>query len=1074
MVFWRLCWLSCFVALCMAYQELHVGDDPIVLDPSEAVKAIREGETEFWVGAYHVCDVQIIEFSNHVHMTMDGLEYGWFDDDEDVLFEAHLCGTPELRVTMAIDDGKLHGSIDLPDGAEASLSSDGLFEAHEAAGFEYEQYQNEEVEAWEAKVMEFLAQSEAEEENLPEEKRRKLQSLSPGEVDVHLKLEIDSSMVDQLGSAFAAARYCVELTALINRDAFIDLGFNLVVAEINIHSSRIANCGGDCHRAGLYLRTIQRTPAPANVNLVHALSYSVSGGVAFLNGLYSRQHAYAVSGLSGGRSAGNFGKWDKVVYAHELGHNFGSPHTHAYSPIIDNCGNVYRRGCSSTRSTIMSYCHLCSGGLNNIDYGWHPRVEQLIHQVYDRNERRGRSPMQDVSSCLSFSGNVPDNGLPFVLYRGSTCISGGIDTSSCGSACRINSCRTDAMWYWDATSSRVRSGKNADYCWSTNSGCTGISLQRCSSSSSSQRFTMSTQGVSSNQCGAVRVSGSSVSFSSNNDRANRYCLVGGNPDGSSGGDDNLEELTCNVQAFGRTNSLPRGEKHFSFTATQSSTVTFTTCGSAYDTMLDIQTMSGTRIIQGDDEGDCGRQTVLSINAVAGTTYRIILSGYNGHTGIYTMEAQCPNVPGGGDDSSDDNDRYVPPAGCTCVPVDHPSWGRIDSCVSPAMSGFEPFCYVTGSCAKEPSSSVPGAFWADCVIDDGSDPAVDCVGSWSEYGSCSATCGGGVQSRTYTIITNAENGGSQCPHVNGATQTRTCNNDACPSNVIECGGAVTGSTRGLSSQIGNPSGEATFEFTADGSLVTFDLCGSRFDTYLRILDTSGSEIAYNDDHGNQCDNPRHNYASFLEVQLQAGVYTVVVEGYNSNEGDFELDVKCGSADGDDENTIACGETVRGSTRGQSSSIGSRSGEMTYQFVATSTEYTFDACQSTYDSLLRVYSGAPSSGNQIASNDDHRGRCPRGSRRTASHLTVSTTVGQTYTLLIEGYGRSEGSYVVTAQCGGQQSGPMDLCGHTCAQVVDAMAPCTSTWSEGCGSQTPPPGFTADSTLFDLCPAQCPFEG
>merc|ERR1711994_289961 len=629
-------------------------------------------------------------------------------------------------------------------------------------------------------------------------------------------------------------------------------------------------------------------------------------------------------------------------------------------------------------------------------------------------------------------------------------------------------------------SSKVRSVKNPDYCWSTNSGCTGISLQRCSSSGSSQRFTMSTQGVSSNQCGTVRASGSSISFSSNNARANRYCLSGGNPDSSSGGDDSLEELTCNAPRSGRTNSLPRGEKHFSFAATQSGTVTFTTCGSQYDTMLDIQTMSGTRIIQGDDEGNCDRQTILSINAVAGTTYRIILSGYNGATGIYRMEAQCSNV-GGGDDSSDsdDNDRYVPPAGCTCVPVDHPSWGRIDSCTSPANSGFEPFCYVTGTCAKQPSSSVPGSYWADCVIADGpSDPAVncvgswsgygscsatcgsgvqtrtytittnaanggsqcpqvngatqtrtcnngacptavDCVGSWSGFGSCSATCGGGVQSRTYTITTNAENGGSQCPQVNGATQTQTCNNDACPSNSIECGGAVSGSTRGLSSQIGNPSGEATFEFTTDGGIITFDLCGSRFDTYLRILDTSGSEIAANDDHGGQCDNPRHEYASYLERQLPAGEYTIVVEGYSSNEGDFELDVKCRSADEDDENIIACGETVRGSTRGQSSSIGSRAGEKTYQFVATSTEYVFDACQSTYDSLLRVYSGMPSSGNQIASNDDHRGRCPRGSRRTASYLTVPTTVGKLYTLLIEGYGRSEGNFVVTAQCG-QQSG------------------------------------------------------
>merc|ERR1719195_758204 len=70
----------------------------------------------------------------------------------------------------------------------------------------------------------------------PEFGRRNLQTLSPGQVDVHLKLEIDFSMVQAFGSAFAAARYGVELTALVNRDAFFDLGFNLIVAEININS----------------------------------------------------------------------------------------------------------------------------------------------------------------------------------------------------------------------------------------------------------------------------------------------------------------------------------------------------------------------------------------------------------------------------------------------------------------------------------------------------------------------------------------------------------------------------------------------------------------------------------------------------------------------------------------------------------------------------------------------------------------------------------------------------------------------------------------------------------------------
>ena len=58
-------------------------------------------------------------------------------------------------------------------------------------------------------------------------------------------------------------------------------------------------------------------------------------------------------------------------FMHELGHNFGTGHTHdsGYNPVIDTCGTSCPAQLPLPKSsTIMSYCHGCSGGYNNMDY----------------------------------------------------------------------------------------------------------------------------------------------------------------------------------------------------------------------------------------------------------------------------------------------------------------------------------------------------------------------------------------------------------------------------------------------------------------------------------------------------------------------------------------------------------------------------------------------------------------------------------------------------------------------------------------------------------------------------------
>ena len=111
-------------------------------------------------------------------------------------------------------------------------------------------------------------------------------------------------------------------------------------------------------------------------DLGHFLSgRGLGGGVAWLPGICNGSFAYGLSANLNGSFPypiinHSHDNWDIMVVSHELGHNFGAPHTHQVTPPIDGCGNG---DCSEAfGGTIMSYCHICPGGLSNIVVRFHP------------------------------------------------------------------------------------------------------------------------------------------------------------------------------------------------------------------------------------------------------------------------------------------------------------------------------------------------------------------------------------------------------------------------------------------------------------------------------------------------------------------------------------------------------------------------------------------------------------------------------------------------------------------------------------------------------------------------------
>lgn len=104
--------------------------------------------------------------------------------------------------------------------------------------------------------------------------------------------------------------------------------------------------------------------------------------------------------------------------------------------------------------------------------------------------------------------------------------------------------------------------------------------------------------------------------------------------------------------------------------------------------------------------------------------------------------------------------------------------------------------------------------------------VNCVtGAWSDWGTCSASCGGGTQTRNLAVITPAANGGTPCPSI--LTETQPCNNTPClPAHLT---GTFIMQSGASSSLYMGPAGSVTVanDIELDTDCRTEDRCNFRF-------------------------------------------------------------------------------------------------------------------------------------------------------------------------------------------------------------------------------------------------------
>ncbi len=138
-------------------------------------------------------------------------------------------------------------------------------------------------------------------------------------------------------------------------------------------------------------------------NAAHYLSprqMASAGGVAYLPGLCQLEYDYGLSAYLSGFfpypiQNNHAQNWDLMVVSHELGHNFGAPHTHDMSPPVDGCAFG---DCSAVpNGTIMSYCHVCSGGMANVRMEFHSRTITETILPYLATEAPCDMSVQNVS-----------------------------------------------------------------------------------------------------------------------------------------------------------------------------------------------------------------------------------------------------------------------------------------------------------------------------------------------------------------------------------------------------------------------------------------------------------------------------------------------------------------------------------------------------------------------------------------------------------------------------------------------------------------------------------------------------
>jgi hypothetical protein len=194
-------------------------------------------------------------------------------------------------------------------------------------------------------------------------------------------IETDYSYYQEFNNTTAATNYTNALLAACSDRYETQVGCEWTVSYLAFYSSSATDPFAGTSPSALLDEMKARWDGTGGQHTLGdfglVLSSENGGGIAYVGTLCSDWSAVgACCSLNGntpypvtGTSSLN---WDFVVTAHEVGHIFASPHTHAFCPPLDLCASNCNGTEQCSLGTIMSYCHTCTfQGIKNINPYFH-------------------------------------------------------------------------------------------------------------------------------------------------------------------------------------------------------------------------------------------------------------------------------------------------------------------------------------------------------------------------------------------------------------------------------------------------------------------------------------------------------------------------------------------------------------------------------------------------------------------------------------------------------------------------------------------------------------------------------